>query len=59
MDVCTISNIQSRLFVLLMQCLSLYPKLYAKSNLNILYTYMLNVFYVTIIHTKNNKIEIF
>ena len=38
----TISNIISRLFMLIMQSLSLYLQLYAKSNLNILYTYMLN-----------------
>ena len=39
-----ISNLQSRIFVLFMQWLSLYLQLYAKSNFNILYTYMLNVF---------------
>ena len=40
----TISNLKSRLFVLLMQCLSLYLQFYAKSNFNSLYTYMLIVF---------------
>ena len=30
--------------MLLIQCLSLYLQLYAKSNFNIVYTYMLNVF---------------
>ena len=51
----TISNLKSRLFVLLMQCLSLYPQFYAKSNFNSSYTYMLN-FYVKIMYTKINKI---
>ena len=40
----TISNLQSRLYVLLMQCLSLYLQFYAKSNFNILYMYTFNVF---------------
>ena len=54
----TIINIKSRTFVLLMQDLSLYIQLYAKSNFNILYTYMLNVFMLQLC-TKNNKIELF
>ena len=42
------SNPWSSLFVLLIQCLILYQKVYTKSNFNILYTDML-IFYVAIV----------
>ena len=41
-----IGNVQSRISVLLIQCLILYLQFYAERNFNILYTYILNV-YVT------------
>ena len=57
---CTIGNLTSRIFVSLIQCLSLYLQLYARSNFNILYTYMLNVFMLqvcTLITIKSNYIK--
>ena len=54
-----ISNLLSRLFVFLMQFWSLYILFYAKINFNILYTYLSNIFYVTITYTKNNETKLF
>ena len=42
-----------------MQFWSLYILFYAKINFNILYTYLSNIFYVTITYTKNNETKLF
>ena len=53
----TIRNLWSRIFVLLMQNLSLYLQFYDKSNFNI-FTRTCWMFYVTIMYTKNNNTKL-